>query len=35
LRFVLVSDLHDILKQYDWTMAAAPDFEGWSLPAIT
>lgn len=27
MRFLLVSDLHYALKQYDWTMAAAPDFD--------
>jgi Icc-related predicted phosphoesterase len=27
MRFLLVSDLHYALKQYDWTMAVAPDFD--------
>jgi len=27
LRFLLVSDLRDTLKQVDWTMATAPEFE--------
>ena len=27
MRFLLVSDLHYALKQYDWTLTAAPDFD--------
>ena len=27
MRFLLVSDLHYALKQYDWTTAVAPDFD--------
>jgi len=27
VRFLLVSDLHYALKQYDWTAAVAPDFD--------
>ena len=27
MRFLLVSDLHYALKQYDWIMAVAPDFD--------
>ncbi|MDZ4371309.1 MAG: metallophosphoesterase [Phenylobacterium sp.] len=27
MRILLVSDLHYALKQYDWTLAAAPDFD--------
>ena len=27
MKFLLVSDLHYALKQYDWTAAAAPDFD--------